>query len=356
MRVSLFALIATLACYSAAADEPLSRIAFGSCANQNREQPVWEAINRTDPQLFIFLGDNVYADSADPGKLRAAYDKLSAIPEFAALRDRCPVLGTWDDHDFGKNDAGAEWEGKDAAKAAFMEFFRTPQDSPLRSHGGVYESRIFGPDGKRVQVILLDTRWFRGPLERRDAADHKNLKAEQGGWNGPYLPAKDSDSTMLGEEQWKWLEAQLKIPAEIRLIASSIQVISNEHGWEKWGNLPRERKRLLDLVRDNARGVIFLSGDRHVAEISMLPPETDGGPFYPVYDVTTSGLTQNGYSREPNRFRVGTEFPYGKPNFGLIEIDWKAEDPTIRLEVRDAEGKVVREAQATLGMLKPCSQ
>ncbi|MBU3666442.1 MAG: alkaline phosphatase family protein [Chthoniobacterales bacterium] len=356
MRLLFFLLVAALAALPVAAEEPLSRIAFGSCANQNREQPVWEAINKTKPQLFIFMGDNVYADTAEPAEFRASYDKLSAIPAFAKLRASCPIIATWDDHDYGKNDAGAEWEGKHAAKTAFMDFFRTPQDSPLRSRDGVHDSYVYGPDGKRVQVILLDTRWFRGPLERLDDADHRKLKAERGNWNGPYVPAKASDSTMLGEEQWKWLEAQLKIPAEIRIIVSSIQVISDENGWEKWGNLPRERKRLLDLVRDNATGVIFLSGDRHVADISMLPPETDGGPFYPVYDVTTSGLNQNGHSKEPNRFRVGTEFPFGKSNFGLIKIDWKAEDPVIRLEVLDTAAEVVREAKTTLGTLKPCTR
>lgn len=356
MRFLFLTLVATLVSMLARAEEPLSRIAFGSCANQKLPEPVWEAVNRAKPQLFIFMGDNVYADSADPAAIRACYDKLAAVPAFAQLRNNCPIVATWDDHDYGKNDAGVEWEGKDAAKEAFMDFFHTPEDSPLRSRGGVYDSHVFGPAGKQLQVILLDTRWFRGPLERLDATDHQKLKSESGGWNGPYVPAMDSDSTMLGEEQWKWLEEQLKVPAEIRLIISSIQVIPDEHGWEKWGNLPRERKRLLDLIRDNATGVILLSGDRHVADVSMLPPETDGGPFYPVYDVTTSSLNQNGYSKEPNRFRVGTEFPYGKPNFGLIEIDWKAEDPTIRLEVRKVEGEVVREVQTTLGTLKPCSQ
>lgn len=356
MRLIVLLLAAALVSLPAAAEDPLSRIAFGSCANQKFSQPVWNAINRTRPELFIFMGDNVYADSADPAAIRACYDKLEATSAFAELRSSCPIIATWDDHDYGKNDAGAEWEGKDAAKAEFMKFFHTPEDSPLRSHGGVYNSHVFGPDGKRVQLILLDTRWFRGPLKRLDDADQKKLKAETGNWNGPYVPALDSNSTMLGEEQWKWLEEQLKVPAEIRLIVSSIQVLPDEHGWEKWGNLPRERKRLLDLIRDNAKGVIFLSGDRHVADISMLPPETEGGPYYPVYEVTTSSLNQNGYSREQNRFRVGTEFPFGKPNFGLIELDWNTEDPVIRLEVRDVEGKVVREAQTTLGTLKPCSQ
>jgi alkaline phosphatase D len=345
-------LAGTISC--PATEEPLSRIAFGSCANEHRPQPVWQAINELKPQLFIFTGDNIYADTADPAKLRNSYEQLAAIPGFSALRETCPVIGTWDDHDYGKNDAGEEFEGKQEAKDAFMKFFDTPEDSPLRKRGGVYDAKIYGPEGKRVQVILLDTRWFRGPLKKMTKEELKEARAKTGKKVGRYLPDEDSDSSMLGEEQWAWLVQELKKPAELRLLVSSIQVVSNEHGWEKWGNLPRERKKLLDVIRDNARNVVILSGDRHLSEISLLPPETDGGPFYPIYDVTSSGLNQTGLADEPNRFRVAGDSVYNQPNFGWIDINWSEEDPAIKLEIRDLDGKVVREVQTTLNSLKPC--
>jgi len=338
------------------AEEPLSRIAFGSCANEHRPQPIWKAINETKPQLFIFMGDNVYADSADPAKLKESYDLLAEIPGVAELRESTPIVATWDDHDYGKNDVGAEWEGKEASKEAFMEFFETPADSPLRKRGGVYDAKIFGPEGKRVQVILLDTRWFRGPLRKMTKDEVKEERAKTKKKVGRYLPDENSESTMLGEEQWEWLVAELKKPAELRLLVSSIQVIPNEHGWEKWGNLPRERKKLLDVIRDNATNVIILSGDRHLSEISLLPPETDGGPFYPLYEVTSSGLNQTGLPEEENRFRVEDTNIFNQPNFGLIEVDWEQEDPSIKLEIRDDRGKVVREVKTSLNTLKPCTQ
>jgi alkaline phosphatase D len=338
------------------AEDPLSRIAFGSCANEHRPQPVWEAINDTKPQLFIFMGDNVYVDSADPAKLKESYETFAAVPGVADLRESTPILATWDDHDYGKNDVGAEWEGKEAAKEAFMEFFDTPNDSPLRQRGGVYDAKIFGPEGKRVQVIMLDTRWFRGPLRKMTKEDVKEARAKTKKKVGRYLPDDESDSSMLGDEQWAWLIEELKKPAELRLLVSSIQVIPNEHGWEKWGNLPRERKKLLDAIRDNATNVVILSGDRHLSEISLLPPETDGGPFYPLYEVTSSGLNQTGLPEEENRFRVEDTEIYNQPNFGMIDIDWEQEDPSIKLEIRDDKGKVVQEVKTTLNTLKPCTQ
>lgn len=348
------ALLLAVATPALRADEPLSRIAFGSCANESRPQPIWDSINELNPQLFIFTGDNVYADTADPVKLRRSYEELAAIPGFAKLREICPVIGTWDDHDYGKNDAGAEFEGKEAAKEAFMEFFGTPEDSPLRKRGGVYDAKIYGPEGKRVQVILLDTRWFRGPIRKMTKDELRAARAESGKKVGRYLPDEESDSTILGEEQWAWLAEELKKPAELRLLVSSIQVLALDHGWEKWGNLPKERKKLLDLIRDNATNVVILSGDRHSSDISLLPPETDGGPFYPLYDITSSGLNQTGLTDEPNRFRVAGEEVYNQPNFGWVEIDWDQEDPAIKLEIRDLDGKVVREVQTTLHTLKPC--
>jgi alkaline phosphatase D len=339
---------------AAASEEPLSRIAFGSCANENRPQPVWEAIRKLNPQLFIFTGDNVYADTADPVKLAGSYERFAAIPDFAKLRESCPIIGTWDDHDYGKNDAGEEFEGKQDAKDAFMKFFDTPEDSPLRRRGGVYDAKIYGPEGRRVQVILLDTRWFRGPLRKMSKEELRAARTESGRTVGRYLPDPESDSTMLGEEQWAWLAEELKKPAELRLLISSIQVLALDHGWEKWGNLPKERKRLLDLIRDTATNVVILSGDRHSSDISLLPPETDGGPFYPLYDITSSGLNQTGLADEPNRFRVAGDSVYNQPNFGWVDINWNEEDPAIKLEIRDLDGKIVLEVQTTLNSLKPC--
>jgi alkaline phosphatase D len=331
----------------------ISRIAFGSCANQRKPQPIWDAINELNPQLFIFTGDNVYADTGDPEKLKRAYDGLGAVSGFARLRGMCPILATWDDHDYGKNDAGAEFEGKHAAKQAFMNFFATPVDSPVREREGIHDSRIFGPEGQRVQVILLDTRWFRGPLTRMDKEERSRLKKETGRIIGPYLNDEDSDSTILGSQQWEWLIEQLQKPAELRLIVTSIQVITMDHEWEKWGNLPKERRRLLEAIGKYASNVIILSGDRHSADISMLPPGTDGGPLYPLYDITSSGLTESGLKDEPNRFRVSGDDVYNHQNFGWISIDWDSPDPKINLEIRNLRGKIVREVKTTLGTLEP---
>jgi alkaline phosphatase D len=329
---------------AAPADEPLSRIAFGSCVQQGRPQPIWQAVVAQQPQAFLFIGDNIYGDTLDMDVLRAKYQQLGREPGFLKLKSICPVLATWDDHDYGKNDAGADYPKKKESQQAFLDFFGEPTVSPRRKREGVYNAKVFGPEGKRVQCILLDTRYFRSPLIKA-----KQPRGEPGeGHPGEYVPNDDPESTVLGDAQWNWLAEQLGVPAEVRIIASSIQVIANEHGWEKWGNFPHERKRLFQLIADTkASGVLFISGDRHSAEISALDP----GVGYKLYDVTSSAMNQRVvWHNELNPYRLGTK--YVEPNFGTILINWSEADPTIRLQVRDVQGKVVLQHRAPLSELR----
>lgn len=295
----------------------LARIAFGSCANQDKPMAIWGTIADARPDLYIALGDNIYADTRDMTVMKAKYDKLAADPGWARLRAACPVMATWDDHDYGLNDGGADFPARAESQRVFCDFFGDPPDSPRRSRPGVYDARVFGPEGRRVQVILLDTRYFRSPLRRKTPKPPKGV--------GPYEAETDPAATMLGDAQWKWLEQQLRVPAELRLIASSVQVISEDHGWEKWMNFPAERDRLFRLIADTkAAGVVFLSGDRHLAELSMM----DGGVGYPLYDVTASGLNQADKAWRPmeaNRRRVaGMNFD---DHFGMVTVDWERPDP-----------------------------
>ncbi len=325
------------------ADEgPLQRLAFGSCMRQGEPQPIWDAILASRPGLFIFLGDNIYADTEDMTLMRARYARLGAEPGYRRLRAHCPVLATWDDHDYGRNDAGAEYPRRADSKRLFLEFFEVPESSVRWRRAGIYDAAIFGPPGRRIQIILLDTRSFRSPLR---------LESEPGRCRGGrYGPNRDPRATLLGAEQWQWLATELRRSAEVRIIGSSIQVIPDEHCFEKWGNLPLERARLLRLIASTrANGVILLSGDRHLAEISRLSaPQLP----YPLYEVTSSGLNSAGAGRgEPNRHRT-TGDNFRGDNFGLIRVDWARADPRIRLEVRDRRGAVALAQEIDLSTLQ----
>lgn len=292
-------------------------VAFGSCARESQPQPLWADVVATDPDLFLFIGDNMYADVPEiperASQIADTYDTLAAIEGYQNIKATCPVLATWDDHDYGLNDAGKEWHLRDPSQELLIDFFYTPEQGRIwrdEARKGVYHSATFGPVGQRLQVILLDTRYHRDPLDRHDSRP-------QG--RGPYKPTTDTARTMLGDAQWDWLTEELQKPADLRIIASSIQIIAYEHGWETWGNLPHERERLYSLIeRTGAEGVVFVSGDRHLIEISN---DTESGP-YPMWDFTSSGINQKPGNPvgDPNRFRVGPVLR--QQNFGLIRIDW----------------------------------
>lgn len=309
---------------------PLTRIAFGSCAEQRQPQPIWDAIHAYRPDLFIFMGDNVYADfnSADAAPLTRAYAEAARIEPYARLMRSVPYLAVWDDHDYGRNDGGADFPFKDISKREFLEFFQAGAGDVRRTREGIYDSRIIGPPGYRVQVILLDIRWFKSPWKPTDQRGAPGKER--------YLPDDDPSKTMLGEPQWNWLAAELAKPAELRIIVSSIQVLAEGHGWERWGNFPRERRKLFDVIREaRANGVVMISGDRHIGGLYREKPEG----LYPITEVTSSGLNKAFWAaKEPGPNRLGGL--YAAPNFGVIEIDWW--ERSITLALRDVGGTVRR--------------
>ena len=143
-------------------------------------------------------------------KLKKKWETLGAIDSFNKLRLNSKVLAVWDDHDYGENDAGFEYPKKKESQNIFFRLFRRTKRYDSKKNSIIYDSISFGPVGKRVQIILLDTRYFRTSLK------HSNNRIKG---KGPYSPNYSKDAQLLGEEQWIWLKNELSKPAELRIIA-----------------------------------------------------------------------------------------------------------------------------------------
>lgn len=301
----------------------LQTITFGSCNKQDEPQVFWSEMQTLKPDLWIWLGDNIYADTADKKLLRAMYNQQLSNEDYAKFVSSTPIVGIWDDHDYGKNNGGKEYAGKDITKRWMLDFLQVPQSAAVRQREGAYQSYTFGKGKRQVKVILLDSRYF------RDAPIRENRE---------YIP--NETGTILGKAQWKWLENELKnSTAAIHLIANGIQVLQEEHAYEKWENFPNERQRLLDLLVDYQVNMpILMSGDRHIAEFARMEYKNKS-----IVEVTSSGLTHSydALESEPNKHRVGKLIT--SLNYGCMKIDWSGETPKVTLQIKGEDDKVLEE-------------
>ena len=297
-------------------------IGFGSCLDQNAPQPIWSSIEKESINSFIFLGDNVYGDkpSGDLGNMKAAYDKQKKmLPKWL---DSSMIEAVWDDHDYGINDGGGSYNNKDEAQKLFLDFWPIDEKDPRYKREGTYFNKLINIDGVRVHLVALDTRFFRSDLIKL---------------NGKYpLFANNTsnEATILGATQWKWLKKVLKIESDLVILASSIQVLPKDHGYEKWSLFPKEMNRLLKTISDSKIKTIIISGDRHKAAIYKnddIIEITSSSMNRPISSFTMTEIN------ETDSLMVGKV--YNKVNYGLLKIDTELQ--TAEMSIKDINGSTV---------------
>ncbi|CAH0516723.1 unnamed protein product [Peronospora belbahrii] len=333
----------------------LQHVAFGSCNDQSFPQPMWSTIAAHEPELWIWMGDNIYADMKELGEPRSflipprkmfveapreelvrRYNKLMANEDYKAFVNRTPIIGIWDDHDYGINDGGKLYSNREESQQVFLDFIGEPVDSPRRKQKGIYTSYTIGFDEKTVKFILVDNRYH------RDSYGTKN-------------------GTLLGETQWKWLENELMTStAAFNVIVSGVQILPGDRYpvAECWGRFPSERERLLKLVlASKAKGVILLSGDVHFSEINQV---VCSNGVNKITEITSSGLTHSWMEFHvpsikyimalmftyanlvlPWEFRPTQKSFYGHLNWGSIDFDWQhTPHPVATVKTRGADDQV----------------
>ena len=285
-------------------------LAFGSCNQHDLPQVMWPHIASLEPDAWIWTGDIVYADTENMVEMRKKYTAMKNNPAYEAFRANVLVDGIWDDHDYGRNNAGKEYPKKDSAKFLLMDFLDIPKDHPRYKRRGAYGKRTIKEGEHTVEILMLDGRFFRD------------------------RPSEEGD--VLGESQWKWLQKELSNPGDLQILVSGTQVLPYQHKYEKWFNFPRSRNRLLQLIQESPAPVMLVSGDRHFGEISRLEKK---GFSYPLYELTSSGMTHSwsNFPGEKNDLRQKKVFP--EKNFGTIEITWN-KNPEIRMQIRNEQGKL----------------
>ena len=288
------------------------KIGIGSCLDQDFPQPIWQPIEEENLDYFIFLGDNVYGDSIFENlyKMKRAYSKQEKLlPDFL---DQTDIFAIWDDHDYGKNDGGSDYKYKKLAENLFLDFWNVPINDVRRSREGIYfsENKVFF--NRKYKLIFLDTRYFRSQLK---------------GKKGSYQKNNDESSTILGKEQWTWLEKELNSNFDYLFIFSSIQIIPEDHGFEKWSNFPNDRTKLLKILEKYKDRTILFSGDRQRSGIY----KRNG-----IIEITSSSMNKPGSSFfETDKYLIGETYP--QENYSVLKIL----NNDINIDIKDKNGEIL---------------
>ena len=295
-------LATTASCPQLPLPTSVSRMAFGSCNDYRRPMHIWNAIARSKPDVFVWMGDAIYPDlpylvvsKNHADRMERMYEATCQHESYRTFAERVPIVGMWDDHDYGANNVRGDWPFKQRAQELFLDFIGEPAKSERRAQKGIYTDYVFGEKGKQIHLILLDIRYERG--------------------------LENTDADILGEAQWEWLEKRLKdTKSEVTVVVSGSNILPDyEYSWQRF---PRSRARLLDLLNQYApEKLLLLSGDRHFAELSTWKDPDSGRIFV---EAMSSGLT-HAYPKlmfrgENNVLRH--EAPYLGRNFGLLDMDW----------------------------------
>ena len=301
-------------------------LGFGSCLHQDRSMAILKTIEKKELDLFMFIGDNVYGDQKD-GEL----DKLIRTykQQYNNLENFLKNVSTefiWDDHDFGLNDGGSDYRYKDRAKELFLETWKIPSQDPRRLRDGLYFDKMIEKNGLKVHLIFLDNRTFKSEWKLTDEFNKEGKER--------YVKDFDPDKTLLGKKQWQWLKDKLNEDSNIKIILSSLQILSLGHGWESWDKLPLERERLFNLIDEsNVSNLFILSGDRHRGGFYRFKTDDNND----IYEFTSSSLNLPipFNTEEKGPLRIGST--YRKANFGVVRI---FEDKVV-MELTSNKGKVV---------------
>lgn len=314
MRFLIFYLIANISFA-----DVVYKLGIGSCLDQDYPTPAWASLEKESLNSFFFLGDNIYGDvpSGRLENVKLSYEKLNdQMPLWLKNTEKLVI---WDDHDYGLNDAGANYIYKAESQQIYNDAWNIDQNDPRRTREGIYFSELKNIAGKKLLIVGLDTRYFRSNLIKIGNA---------------YKPHKNTNTTVLGSSQWQWLEQELSRDHDILILASSIQVLATEHRFEKWSNIPHERDKLLALLNKLTSNVLIISGDRHRSG------------FYKqdnIYEFTSSSLNKGLFpSYETDALLQGKT--YTQNNYGVVEFH----ESSLNLFIKDENMNILESLEIPL--------
>ncbi|MCC5814053.1 MAG: alkaline phosphatase family protein [Leptospira sp.] len=304
---------------------PNFKFVFASCHYVNEEPydrkgkpwganyEIFQHIEKENPEFFLWVGDNVYLREPDwdsPSGILHRYSHTRALEESKIVFNSMPHFAIWDDHDFGPNDASLSYSLSNTVEETFKDFW-PDFNYPIK---GIYRNFTWGD----AEFFLLDNRTFR--TANRNQSYGKR--------------------TILGDEQLEWLfNALADSNARFKFIVMGGQFLNSAAVYENYANYAEEKSLILDqLKKMKLKNVVFLTGDRHHSEVSLL--EQDGSQ---IFDITISPLTAGipgSPIQEKNEYRIPGSLIQERV-FGVLEIEGANEERQWKLRIVNSQGDVL---------------
>ncbi|MDB4664596.1 alkaline phosphatase D family protein [bacterium] len=303
-------------------------VSFVSCVDVEPTK-IWNEMEKLEVDAVCLMGDTPYIDSSDLDVVRKKHRQFLQMPDLARLGQTTPVVGTWDDHDFGKNNGnGLNFrEEKSRTRRAFVDY--RAHDRYGNGGEGVYHKMDLGA----LEIFFLDPRYF-------SQIEPSPVDADQ--------------PTCFGKQQWEWLLQGLRdSKAKFKVLAmGAIWQDKKNSETDDMFTYWYERDALLDFIKEEQiSGVTLLGGDIHVAR-HLKHPDRVG---YDLHDFIIS----------PGHERTITGLDVYHPSllWSLVEgrqfltltADTRGQNPQLTAEFRQPEGQVNRRVVLSLDELTPAS-
>lgn len=241
---------------------------------------IYQSMLALNPAFFIQTGDTLYYDRKEPlaknmELARYRWHRMYALPFQREFHRRIPTYWMHDDHDLLKNDC---WPGQTYGDLTWEQGLQIWREQIPQSEKPYRTFRW----GSHLQIWLPEGREYRSPNTMED---------------GP-------EKSILGKEQWAWLESTMKASdATFKLYISATPVVGPDRKGKKDSHanqgFHQEGQRLRKFL-NSIPGCFVINGDRHW-QYHSVDPETGLHEFGcgPASDAHAQGFSEK--QREPSQ-------------------------------------------------------
>ena len=269
---------------------------------------IFKTMTNDTTDFMAWLGDNLYyvlqRQNYKAQLKRNIKTRLNKkLCSFLSSRQQYAI---WDDHDYGTNNSDGTFKYKETSLNIFQQFWPNPKNDSFNYYTFRHQD---------CQFFMLDDRYN-----------------------------NEQENIVLGDRQLHWLENELlQSRGTFKFICIGMQALNPLSTKECFYKTDDEYKRLIAFIKEHRiSGVLFISGDRHHAELMKIN-EPD---LYPLYDFTTSPLTmypvkigkKSSEFINPNKL-PDTYFP--SYNFGKISVTGVSGQRKCRIELKNKYGTVI---------------